>query len=142
MVGALAVGVPRLDVWQTGDAERVLITNPPVPTTSGEIQVEAPSRLLPSTGYVVSPGGSFMTDASGRTIEFFTLPLRCGTRQLVIQGIPLSGPSLRFVGKAAGRAITVRLSGRILDREHVRGVVAARGSLCETDPVAFSARVS
>lgn len=142
VVGALAVPAVDLDVRKSGYGERVVTTSPPARTPSAKTQVKAPSHLLPNTGYVVSPGGSFMTSASGRTIEFFTLPLRCGSRQLVIQNIPVPGRSLRFAGKAVGRAITVRLSGRLVDREHVRGVVVAHGSLCNSDPVAFSARVS
>lgn len=142
VAGALAVGVPRLDVWKSGSEEGVLTAEPPVRTSPGERKVESPSILLPSAGYVVSPGGSFMTDASGRTIESFTLPLRCGSRPLVIEDIPVSRRSLRFTGKAVGGAMTVRLSGRVLDSERVRGTVAADGSACKPGRVNFFARLS
>jgi hypothetical protein len=97
--------------------------------------------LLPSSGYVVSQGGSFMTDATGRRIELFTLPIVCGSRQLVIADVPVSR-SFRFTGKAVGRAITVRLRAQLLDRERVRGVVVVSGASCSAGPVEFSARLS
>jgi hypothetical protein len=113
------------------------------PATSPDTQAGATRRLLlPSAGYVVTPSGSFMTDASGRAIGSFTLPLRCGSRPLVVESIPVSGQSIRYNGRAMGGTITVRLTGRILDREHVRGVVVARGPSCSSDPVAFRARLS
>lgn len=141
IVGALLVGLPLLDGWNGGSGESVLTTLPP--RASSDTRVDTQSPLLPSAGYVVSPGGSFLTDASGRRIASFTLPLRCGDdRQLQIRDIPVSGRSLRLTTRAVGRAITVRLTGRILRQDRVRGVVAAEGLACSADPVAFFARLS
>jgi hypothetical protein len=133
-LGVAALGIDGDDSVSPGGA-RSLATSP-------DTQADATRRLLlPSAGYVVTPSGSFMTDGSGRAIGSFTLPLRCGSRPLVVESIPLSGPSIRYNGRAS-RAITVQLTARILDREHVRGVVVARGPSCSSDPVAFRARLS
>jgi hypothetical protein len=146
LVAAIAIAVISvllgLDVWKRGNGESVL-TTPSAPDTLTDTPVDTQSPLVPSAGYVVSPGGSLLTDASGRRIASFTLPLRCGdARQLVIRDIPLSGRSLRVSTRAVGRAITVRLTGRILRRDRLRGVVSAAGPACSADPVAFVARLS
>jgi hypothetical protein len=146
LVAAIAVlmlaGLPSLDGWKRSNSESVPSTPSPRDTVTNT-PVDTPSPLLPSAGYVVSPGGSLLTDASGRRIASFTLPLRCGdARQLVIRDIPLSGRSLRVTVRAVGRAIRVRLTGRILRRDRIRGVVAAEGRACSAAPLAFVARLS
>lgn len=98
--------------------------------------------LLPHGGYVVSPSGSFLTDESGNSIETFTLPLRCGPHQLVVRDIPVSGRSFEFTGSAVGRAVTVRVHGRVLDRTRVEGTAVAEGRACTADLVVFVAHLS
>lgn len=101
-----------------------------------------PISLVGRAGYVVSPAGSFMTSASGRTIESFTLPLRCGSRQLVIENVPVGGSSFRYSGEAVGQPVVVRLRARLLNAERIRGVVAAEGAACSSGSVEFTARLS
>jgi hypothetical protein len=106
-----------------------------------EPRVDKPS-LQPRGGYVVSPSGSLLTDASGRKIETFVLPLECGGRPLVLADVPVSGRSLTFSGIAVEGNATVRLTARVLDARRLRGVVAAEGPRCPSAPVTFLARLS
>jgi hypothetical protein len=137
---ALVVGAAQVGVWKSG-GDAGTLTSPPVSVPAREAPREPHRELLPSSGYVVSPAGSFATDATGR-IESFTLPLRCGSRLLVVRDVAAAGGRLRFTGKAVGRAVTVRLRARVLDRRRVRGVVSAAGPTCRAAPVSFSARLS
>jgi hypothetical protein len=137
---AMFVGASQLGLWKSG-GEKGMLTRPPVSAPTRESPVESRRILLPRSGYVVAPAGNFMTDAAGR-IESFTLPIRCGSRQLVVRNIDASGGRIRFTGRAVGRPITVRLRARVLDRRRVRGVVSAAGSRCRAEPIAFLARLS
>jgi hypothetical protein len=110
------------------------------PLASGKPGGRAP--LVANGGYVVSPGGSFVTGDSGRSIETFTLPLRCGSVPLVVEDIPLRGQVLRFSGTAAGGATTVHIRAQVRDRSNVQGVVSADGASCPAGAVSFSARLS
>lgn len=97
--------------------------------------------LLASAGYTVSPRGSFLTDRSGRSIVSFTLPLRCGSRPLVIENVPFPGRSTRFTATVVDRRVTVHLVARALGRKRVRGTVEAEGPGCR-GRVDFLARLS
>jgi hypothetical protein len=142
-VGALVAVAISLNAW-TGSGEEDVGERRSAP--DGGLQattVGGPTSLLPNAGYVVSPRGSFMTDASGGTIVFFTLPIRCGgSQRLVIRDIPVSGPRFSLTAKAVGRAISVRLRGELLSRERVLGFASAVGPTCSQQPVAFEARLS
>lgn len=142
LVAVTLVGVVlgQLTTRTSGDGT-VLGEPPALDAVRGESPTQ-PAPLLPRGGYVVSPSGSLTTDASGRMIELFTLPLSCGSRQLVLRDIPVSGRSLEFTGRVVGRPITVRVSGTVLDRTRVRGVVVAEGAACSGAPVSFFARLS
>jgi len=145
-VAAVAIG--GLVLWMPWQGSRIAGTDevvgrePPLPSASPAPGAARHARLLGNAGYVVSPSGSFLTNASGRRIRSFTLPVRCGAQPLVIRAVPISGASFRFTGKAVGRAAVVELSGRVLDRTHVRGRVGARGPSCRAGAIPFSARVS
>jgi hypothetical protein len=139
-VTGLLLVVPH--VRDTGSEHHPPATGTPIRTTPKSPRLEPRPLLLPRAGYVVLPGGSFMTGASGRMIESFTLPVRCDSRQVVVADIPVVGRSLRFEGRSVGRAVIVRLSGRVVDRERVRGVVAATGPGCASRPIRFLARLS
>jgi hypothetical protein len=114
---------------------------PPVDATNGVQRAERSGVLFSRSGYVVTPAGSFMTGASGRMIEFFTLPLRCGSGQLVIRNVPVSRGRLRFTGQQED-GVTVQVWGRVLDRERMRGYVTVSGPGCGARRVAFAARLS
>jgi hypothetical protein len=120
--------------------EAETITKPPVVAPVTPTAEDSP--LLPNAGYVVSPGGSFSTDSSGRAIASFTLPIRCRARSVVVRGVPVHGKTFRFAGPALGRRANVRLRGRVPDRQHVTGTVVARGEGCTGRRVAFVARLS
>jgi hypothetical protein len=128
--------------WERGGNQALTPTRPGAVEAPDQISATTTMPLLASAGYVVSPDGGFLTGRSGQVIQSFTLPIRCGSRQLVVRGIPVRGRLLRFTGKAVGQAVTVRLQGRIIDRKHVRGVVVARGKTCSAARVGFSARLS
>jgi hypothetical protein len=110
------------------------------PSSGGGDETTA-SLLFPSSGYVVTNGGSFLTDATGNSIQVFTLPIRCDARQLVLEDIPVSR-SFRFTGRAVDRAVTVRVRATLVDRRRVRGIVVATGAGCPAGPVEFVARLS
>jgi hypothetical protein len=132
-IALAVVGVLRSGFWDVAWDEGAPTRSPASP--------ERQPTLLPGSGYVVFPAGNFMTDPSGRTIEFFTLPLRCGSRELVLEDVPVSAGAIRFTGKTAGGVI-VHVTGRLLDRQRVRGFASASGPRCSTGRVAFSARLS
>lgn len=129
-------------LWERGGNEARAPTRRPVAEAPRQSAGKTAMPLLASAGYVVQPDGGFLTSPSGRVIESFTLPIRCGSRQLVIRDIPVRGRSLQFAGEAVRQTATVRLRARIIDRMHVRGVVIASGARCNTDRVEFSARLS
>lgn len=125
-----------------GSGPQASASKPGAPATSRKRKREATPSLLPSAGFVVSPRGSLLTDRSGRRIRMFVLPLRCGPGDLVIRNISLSGRSFRFSGKVPGRAITINVTGRVLDARHVRGVASAVGATCSSREIRYSARLS
>jgi hypothetical protein len=132
----LAVAAMRLDAWRTEGGKS---------GSAGTSPAELGRRplLLPSAGYVVRPGGRLLTSSSGRAIVFFELPVRCGPRPLVIEHIPLSGRSFRITRARVGGGVAVDLSARIVDRQHIRGTVVAKGRTCTPRrAVHFSARLS
>jgi hypothetical protein len=108
--------------------------------TKGTTGVAKPS-LQPRGGYVVSPSGSLSTNASGRAIETFVLPLACAGRPLVLSDVPVTARSFTFAGRADAGP-TVRLRARVVDRGHIRGVVSADGPGCPSAGVSFQARLS
>jgi hypothetical protein len=112
-----------------------------VDAANGAQWAERSGVLFSRSGYVVTPAGSFMTGASGRMIEFFTLPVRCGSGQLVIRNVPVFRGRLRFRGEPED-GVTVQLRGRVLDRERMRGYVTVSGPGCGARRVAFAARLS
>lgn len=112
----------------------------PPKTTSSSTGL--PPLLVATAGYVVSPAGSLSTGPSGRTIERFTLPVRCGMQPLVIRNVPVTARRIRFTARLAGRSVTVRVRARVVDPGRVRGVLVVSGGACGSSRVAFEARLS
>lgn len=135
LVSAVLVGVSSL----RGGGDPEAPPTAPVPASRGDLTA-GPPRLLPNAGYVVSPRGSLLTARSGRSIVTFTLPLRCGRRDVVIRDIPVSGRSFRVTRRPTGR-VTVRVSGRVVRGQEIVGTASAGGA-CTPSRVAFRARVS
>ena len=135
LVSAVLVGIWLLRGGGDPEAPRTAAE----PATPGELTA-GPPRLLPNAGYVVSPRGSLLTARSGGSIVTFTLPLRCGGRDVVIRDIPVSGRSFR-VARRPTRRVTVRGSGRVVRGQEIVGTASA-GAACTPRRVAFRARVS
>lgn len=134
-VSAVLVGIWSL----RGDGDPEAPRTAAEPATPGQLTA-GPPRLLPNAGYVVSPRGSLLTARSGGSIVTFTLPLRCGGRDVVIRDIPVSGRSFR-VARRPTRRVTVRVSGRVVSGQEIVGTASA-GAACTPRRVAFRARVS
>lgn len=114
----------------------------PTPS-SREVSARLPvAALTPGGGYVVTPRGSLLADATGGAIREFTLPLECGSKPLVLRDVPVPGPSFTFAGTAVGSAVRVRLQATVLPPGRVRGVVVAESEACSPARVAFEARLS
>ena len=129
----------------TGDGKdpettAVPVVKPPKKTTTSSSG--PPPLLVATAGYVVSPAGSFSTGPSGRTIEHFTLPVRCGSQPLVIRNVAVTARTIRITARPAGRSVTVRVRARVVDPRRVRGVLFVAGGACGSSRVAFEARLS